>query len=33
MKEIAERKGIKLYNATVGGQLDIFERIDFETLF
>lgn len=33
MKEIAERKKIKIYNATVGGQLDIFERIDYNTLF
>lgn len=33
MKRIAERKGIKIYNATAGGQLDIFERVDYNTLF
>ena len=33
LKKMAERKGVKIYNATIGGQLDIFERVDFKTLF
>ena len=33
MKRIAAKKGICIYNATRGGQLDLFERVDFDTLF
>lgn len=33
IKQIAERKGTKIYNATKGGVLDIFERVDYDTLF
>lgn len=33
MKSIAETKSIKIYNATKGGMLDLFERVDFEKLF
>lgn len=33
IKEIAEEKGISIYNATPGGVLDVFERVDFDTLF
>lgn len=33
LKKIAEKKGVKIYNATIGGQLDIFDRVDFKTLF
>lgn len=33
IKEIAEAKGISIYNATPGGILDVFERVDFDTLF
>jgi hypothetical protein len=33
MKEVAEKKGIKVYNATRGGKLEVFERIDFDSLF
>lgn len=33
IKRIAEEKGTKIYNATKGGILDIFERVDFNTLF
>ena len=28
-----ERFGRKIYNATIGGKLEIFERVDFHTLF
>lgn len=33
IKQIAERNGAKIYNATKGGILDVFERVDFDTLF
>lgn len=33
IKQIAERNGAKIYNATKGGILDIFERVEFDTLF
>ena len=29
----AEANGIKIYNATRGGKLEIFERVDFDSLF
>lgn len=29
-KKYAERKGIKIYNATRGGKLEIFERVDLD---
>ena len=32
-KENAEKKGIKIYNATRGGKLEVFERVDFDSLF
>lgn len=32
-KTYAERHGIKIYNATRGGKLEVFERVDFDTLF
>lgn len=32
-KEYADAHGIKIYNATRGGKLEIFERIDFSSLF
>lgn len=31
-KEYAEKKGIMIRNATRGGQLEIFERVDFDSL-
>jgi len=31
-KEFARTNGIKIYNATRGGALDVFERVDFDTL-
>lgn len=33
IKRIAEERGTKIYNATKGGILDVFERADFDTLF
>lgn len=32
-KECFEKNGRYIYNATIGGQLEIFERVDYETLF
>lgn len=32
-KEYADTHGIKIYNATRGGKLEVFERVDFDTLF
>ncbi|MDH5525730.1 MAG: hypothetical protein OEY97_00300 [Nitrospirota bacterium] len=29
----AERHGIRIYNATKGGFLDVFERVDYDSLF
>jgi hypothetical protein len=33
LKKIAENKRLKIYNATQGGLLDVFPRIQYETLF
>lgn len=33
LKDIAETKGVNIYNATKGGILDVFERVDFDSLF
>ena len=32
-KKYAEEHGIKIYNATRGGKLEVFERVDFDSLF
>ena len=32
-KEFAEKNGVKIYNATRGGKLEVFERVDFDSLF
>ncbi len=32
-KEYANTHGIKIYNATRGGKLEVFERVDFNSLF
>lgn len=32
-KKYADEHGIKIYNATRGGKLEIFSRVDFDTLF
>ena len=32
-KKYADAHGIKIYNATRGGKLEVFERVDFDTLF
>jgi hypothetical protein len=31
--QVCKRAGVKVYNATLGGRLEIFERVDFNTLF
>lgn len=32
-KQYADKHGIKIYNATRGGKLEVFERVDFDSLF
>ena len=32
-KEYAEAHGMKIYNATRGGRLEVYERVDFDNLF
>ena len=32
-KKYADSHGIRIYNATRGGKLEVFERIDFDSLF
>ena len=32
-REYADTHGIKIYNATRGGELEVFERVDFDSLF
>ncbi|WP_259067295.1 6-hydroxymethylpterin diphosphokinase MptE-like protein [Mucilaginibacter sp. X4EP1] len=32
-KRFFELKGVKIFNATVGGQLEVFERVQYDTLF
>jgi hypothetical protein len=32
-KEVCDQLGIEIYNATVGGELEIFPRVDFMELF
>lgn len=32
-KQYADTHGIKIYNATRGGMLEVFERVDFDSLF
>lgn len=31
-KKYAEKRGIKIYNATRGGKLEIFERVDLDAV-
>ena len=33
MKNVCEKHGVKVYNATRGGKLEVFERVDFDKLF
>lgn len=33
MKKFAERQGVRIYNATPNGILDVFERVDFQSLW
>jgi hypothetical protein len=32
-RNFAEKNNIKIYNATRGGRLEVFERVDFDSLF
>ncbi|MCC5995278.1 MAG: glycosyltransferase [Oceanicaulis sp.] len=32
-RQALEARGIKVFNATVGGDLEVFDRVDYETLF
>lgn len=32
-RKYADAHGIKIYNATRGGKLEVFERVDFDSLF
>ncbi|MGN0367077.1 MAG: 6-hydroxymethylpterin diphosphokinase MptE-like protein [Suilimivivens sp.] len=32
-KKYADEHGVKIYNATRGGKLEVFERIDFDSMF
>ena len=32
IKEYAEQRGIKIYNATRGGYLEVFERVNLDEL-
>jgi hypothetical protein len=32
-KQVCDRLGVKVYNATIGGMLEVFPRVDFNTLF
>ncbi len=32
-RTFAEERGVKIYNATRGGKLEVFERVDFDSLF
>lgn len=32
-KEVCDKKGVRIYNATRGGKLEIFPRVDFDSLF
>lgn len=33
MKTHCEKRGIRVFNATRGGKLEVFQRVDFDTLF
>ena len=33
MKEQCDQRGIRIYNATRGGKLEVFKRVDFDSLF
>ena len=32
-RQAIEARGRRIYNATVGGKLEVFERVDFDSLF
>ena len=33
MKDHCEKRGIRVFNATRGGKLEVFQRVDFDKLF
>ena len=33
LKDECDKRGIKVYNATRGGKLEVFPRVEFDTLF
>ena len=33
VKKLCDEKGVKVYNATVGGKLEVFPRVDYKQLF
>ena len=33
LKDFAEERGVEIYNATRGGKLEVFERVNFDDLF
>ena len=33
VKKYADAHGIRVFNATRGGKLDVFDRVDFDSLF
>lgn len=33
LRKFAEAKGVEIYNATRGGKLEVFDRVDFDSLF
>ena len=33
MKKCADKRGVRVYNATRGGKLEVFERVNFDSLF
>ena len=32
IQEYARKHGVKIYNASRGGELNVYERVDFDTL-
>ena len=32
-KKFCEQRGLRIFNATRGGKLEVFPRVDFDTLF
>jgi hypothetical protein len=32
-RRVTEVRGVRIRNATIGGKLEVFERVDYESLF